>query len=85
MKLLFENWRGYLSESLSESESECIAIYSLGFRMFLDNMREAGPDAVSQEVFDMVSQDVPNVVDIYMTISGDDIGKKMEFLDLIQQ
>ena len=80
MKLIMENWRGYLSESLSESESECMALFSPGFNMFIDNMKTGGPDSVSQEIFDIVSEDVPNVVDVYMTITPTDIGKKMEFL-----
>ena len=84
MKLLFENWRKYLNESLSVEDAECMALFSNIYRMYVGAMEDpeepAHPDQIKDDIFDIVESDIPDVREIYDSIDEKSVLVKMEFL-----
>jgi hypothetical protein len=80
MKLLLENWREYLNESISVEDAECMTLFNIQFLRIMNIMNELGPEAVAEEVLSLVADDVPNAQDIYMSLPDRDYRLKKEFL-----
>lgn len=84
MKLLFENWRQYLKESLSVEEAECMTLFNWEFNRILAIMEKHGPDVVAYGwgddyghtepgILAMVSSKIPHVQEIYENIPDVDM------------